>query len=261
MVGAHVQSPIAISYGDALFVDHVPALQYHGYWPSASRSRSTVKVTGATDASDSVEPHAHDVVPYVRVADQLSDSKSNTAESSAWLRATVTSKISPANATISGGHALCSLENTGQSALLRFECLQRERMPFVRGGMLPQQNRYIFEQLHFHWAAGDALGSEHMIEHQKYVYKLVIFFFRCSRQGEANNTFAFPPSMGGRLSKVALDFERKGIRWRRILCTTMPPTAASTRPPITPTDWSWWRFSCRQAAHTIARTLAQSRIN
>lgn len=41
----------------------------------------------------------------------------------------------------------------------------------------------------------------------------------------------------------------------------MPPTVASTRPPIIPTDWSWWRFSFSQAAHTIARTLAQSRTN
>lgn len=31
MSGAHVQSPITISYRDAIFVDHVRSLEYHGY--------------------------------------------------------------------------------------------------------------------------------------------------------------------------------------------------------------------------------------
>lgn len=184
--GVHVQSPIAISYGDALFVDHVPALQYHGYWRSASRSRSTAKAAGATTrGSDSIAPranHPNDVVPDVHVADQTS--QSNTADSSDGLRDTMTSNMSTANASASREHELCSLENTGQSALLRLECLPRERMPFVRGGMLPPQNRYIFEQLHFHWAGGDAPGSEHMIEHQKYVCKWVLCLL-FTRKGEA----------------------------------------------------------------------------
>lgn len=32
-VHVHVQSPIAISYRDAIFVDNIRPLEYHGYWP------------------------------------------------------------------------------------------------------------------------------------------------------------------------------------------------------------------------------------
>lgn len=63
------------------------------------------------------------------------------------------------------------IENTGQSALVTFSIgrkqQQQSQLPYIEGGLLPLNERYIFAQLHFHWSNSDELGSEHALEHQK----------------------------------------------------------------------------------------------
>lgn len=38
-----------------------------------------------------------------------------------------------------------------------------ENRPFMQGGPL-LKDKFIFEQLHFHWGSEDVWGSEHMID-------------------------------------------------------------------------------------------------
>lgn len=67
------------------------------------------------------------------------------------------------------------VENTGQSALVTFsnerkqqqQQQQESQLPYIEGGLLPLNERYIFAQLHFHWSNSDESGSEHVLEHQK----------------------------------------------------------------------------------------------
>lgn len=178
MVGAHVQSPIAISYDNAIFVDHVQPLQYRGYWPRENRLRSTDKATGEMAASNFItsqssvsnETCSDDVVSYANTTFiAMREYKTNMATSRQSVRNAINSRINIDGQRVWNKPGQYSLENSGQSALLRIECSQRELKPFLSGGMLPPQNRYIFEQLHFHWADCDALGSEHMIDKKKYV--------------------------------------------------------------------------------------------
>lgn len=56
------------------------------------------------------------------------------------------------------------IENTGQSA--RVTLHDRKMRPFIEGGPLKSNERYIFEQMHFHWAEKDSIGSEHVINGQ-----------------------------------------------------------------------------------------------
>lgn len=53
------------------------------------------------------------------------------------------------------------IENTGTSAKVTFQ--HRTDLPFICGGPLKPSERYIFEQMHFHWAEKDNVGSEHVI--------------------------------------------------------------------------------------------------
>uniref|UniRef100_T1GZ69 Alpha-carbonic anhydrase domain-containing protein n=1 Tax=Megaselia scalaris TaxID=36166 RepID=T1GZ69_MEGSC len=55
--------------------------------------------------------------------------------------------------------------NTGTSAMVTFS--KRNQQPFITGGPLGH-NRYIFEQIHFHWSETDESGCEHTLEGIKY---------------------------------------------------------------------------------------------
>lgn len=59
---------------------------------------------------------------------------------------------------------IATIENTGYSAMIKFS--GGSKRPFISGGPLNQ--RYLFEQLHFHWAENDAEGCEHTLEGKKY---------------------------------------------------------------------------------------------
>lgn len=60
---------------------------------------------------------------------------------------------------------VASIINTGSSTNITFA--QRHIQPYLMGGPLGDQ-KYIFEQLHFHWADHDNSGSEHTIEGGRY---------------------------------------------------------------------------------------------
>lgn len=61
-----------------------------------------------------------------------------------------------------GMNRMATIENTGHSAMVR---LSGGKKPFIIGGPLNQ--RYLFEQLHFHWAEKDTEGCEHTLEGKK----------------------------------------------------------------------------------------------
>lgn len=63
-------------------------------------------------------------------------------------------------------NGIATIENTGYSAMIKI--LNQQKQPYVIGGPLPSKVRYIFEQLHFHWAETDSNGCEHSLEGQKY---------------------------------------------------------------------------------------------
>lgn len=58
------------------------------------------------------------------------------------------------------------VENTGTSARVKF--LQRNKQPYISGGVLRPNERYIFEELHFHWTDTNDAGCEHEINGQTY---------------------------------------------------------------------------------------------
>lgn len=57
------------------------------------------------------------------------------------------------------------IENTGTSAKITIE--NRNKPPFICGGTLKSNERYIFHELHFHWSEKDDSGCEHKINGQK----------------------------------------------------------------------------------------------
>lgn len=59
-------------------------------------------------------------------------------------------------------HLMGTIENTGYSAMVKFS---GGKQPFISGGPLNQ--RYFFEQLHFHWSERDTDGCEHTLEGKK----------------------------------------------------------------------------------------------
>lgn len=61
-----------------------------------------------------------------------------------------------------GGEAI--IENTGISAKITFQ--GRCEQPYITGGVLQPNERYIFEELHFHWSESDEAGCEHKINGQ-----------------------------------------------------------------------------------------------
>ena len=60
---------------------------------------------------------------------------------------------------------VASIVNTGSSTNITFA--KRSVQPFLTGGPLGDQ-KYIFEQLHFHWSDHDNSGSEHTVEGGRY---------------------------------------------------------------------------------------------
>lgn len=61
---------------------------------------------------------------------------------------------------------VASVQNTGHSAMVTFS--RRPEQPYIIGGPLAAHEKYIFEQLHFHWADTDESGCEHTLEGKKY---------------------------------------------------------------------------------------------
>lgn len=57
------------------------------------------------------------------------------------------------------------IENTGLTAVLTLA--ERAKRPYIRGGPLPRGRKYVFEQMHFHWADRDDIGSEHILDGRK----------------------------------------------------------------------------------------------
>lgn len=55
--------------------------------------------------------------------------------------------------------------NTGTSAMVTFS--KRPEQPYITGGVLGEE-KYIFEQIHFHWAETDDSGCEHTLEGMTY---------------------------------------------------------------------------------------------
>lgn len=58
------------------------------------------------------------------------------------------------------------IENTGKTAQLSFRSQNIKQRPHISGGPLKPNERYIFEQMHFHWSENDSFGSEHRINEQ-----------------------------------------------------------------------------------------------
>lgn len=58
------------------------------------------------------------------------------------------------------------IENTGKTAQLSFQGQTSEQLPYISGGLLKPCERYIFEQMHFHWSENNYSGSEHRINEQ-----------------------------------------------------------------------------------------------
>lgn len=63
------------------------------------------------------------------------------------------------------GDGTAAILNTGSSTNITFD--RRTVQPFLTGGPLGN-SKFIFEQLHFHWADHDYSGCEHTIEGGRY---------------------------------------------------------------------------------------------
>ncbi|XP_073821668.1 carbonic anhydrase 3-like [Musca autumnalis] len=63
-----------------------------------------------------------------------------------------------------------TITNNGQSAEFKIndDCAR----PQISGGPLPKGTTYQFESGHFHWGSDDSLGSEHVIDGQRYSLEL-----------------------------------------------------------------------------------------
>ncbi|XP_055615825.1 carbonic anhydrase 2-like [Toxorhynchites rutilus septentrionalis] len=66
------------------------------------------------------------------------------------------------------------LQNDGHSAKFTYNWSEGDR-PYIRGG--PLKNKYYFEQFHFHWGANNTVGSEHVMDHQRYPMELHLVFY------------------------------------------------------------------------------------
>lgn len=57
-----------------------------------------------------------------------------------------------------------TLLNSGKSAKITFR--GRSEMPYITGGPFEDEERYVFEQMHFHWGQSNDNGAEHEIDGQ-----------------------------------------------------------------------------------------------
>lgn len=90
---------------------------------------------------------------------------------------------------------IAHIENTGQTAVITFS--QRVQQPFIVGGPLTDNSKFIFEQIHFHWADTDESGCEHTLEGRKYVpnEKKIRLFFNQNQIEKISQRFRFRYSM------------------------------------------------------------------
>lgn len=66
------------------------------------------------------------------------------------------------------------LQNDGHSAKFTYVWRNGER-PYLRGG--PLKTKYYFEQFHFHWGSNSSVGSEHVLDFQRYPMELHLLFY------------------------------------------------------------------------------------
>lgn len=66
------------------------------------------------------------------------------------------------------------LENDGHSAKFSYVWNEGDR-PYIRGG--PLKNKFFFEQFHFHWGSNDSVGSEHILDYQRFPMELHLVFY------------------------------------------------------------------------------------
>lgn len=66
------------------------------------------------------------------------------------------------------------LQNDGHSAKFTYNWRNGER-PYLRGG--PLKTKYNFEQFHFHWGSNNSVGSEHVLDSQRYPMELHLLFY------------------------------------------------------------------------------------
>ncbi|XP_058813052.1 carbonic anhydrase 2-like [Topomyia yanbarensis] len=66
------------------------------------------------------------------------------------------------------------LQNDGHSAKFTYVWSTGDR-PYIRGG--PLKTKYYFEQFHFHWGSNNTVGSEHVLDSQRYPMELHLLFY------------------------------------------------------------------------------------
>ncbi|XP_058456729.1 carbonic anhydrase 7-like [Malaya genurostris] len=66
------------------------------------------------------------------------------------------------------------LQNDGHSAKFTYAWNAGDR-PYLRGG--PLKTKYYFEQFHFHWGSNRTVGSEHVVDSQRYPMELHLLFY------------------------------------------------------------------------------------
>lgn len=72
---------------------------------------------------------------------------------------------------IGNERVLRTWKNTGTSATVTFE--GRPEQPYIIVGPLTIGEKYIFEEMHFHWANTDDSGCEHTLEGKKYIVEYI----------------------------------------------------------------------------------------
>ncbi|KAG8262850.1 hypothetical protein J6590_045048 [Homalodisca vitripennis] len=66
------------------------------------------------------------------------------------------------------------LQNSGHSAVV-YIYGDKFQKPFLKGG--PLQQRFIFEQMHFHWGKEDIWGSEHYLDGESYSAEVHLVYY------------------------------------------------------------------------------------
>ncbi|XP_050086334.1 carbonic anhydrase 2-like [Anopheles aquasalis] len=66
------------------------------------------------------------------------------------------------------------LQNDGHSAKFTYNWRNVER-PVLSGG--PLKTKYVFEQFHFHWGSNSSVGSEHVLDQQRYPLEIHLVFY------------------------------------------------------------------------------------
>lgn len=60
----------------------------------------------------------------------------------------------------------------GFSATVHIDEKSVNDLPYLMGGPIKKDEKFLFKQMHFHWGRGDEIGSEHMIDAEAWVVQL-----------------------------------------------------------------------------------------